>query len=152
MKRTITLTCVAVLCSSFFLLSVPYVQAQDDPGNRGPCSLKTLKGSYGTLFNGFVLDFPNPGQNPIVIEARDTYDGAGNMTEDGANMLSGTTQFEAHGTGTYEVNPDCSGALHVDLGGGYCVDSKIQIVQRGNEILGILTTNTFTVSFYSQKQ
>jgi len=76
MKRTITLTCVAVLCSSFFLLSVPYVQAQDDPGNRGPCSLKTLKGSYGALFNGFVLDFPNPGQNPIVIEARDTYDGA----------------------------------------------------------------------------
>jgi len=114
--------------------------------------LKTLKGSYGTLFNGFVLDFPDPGQNPIVIEARDTYDGAGKMTEVGASMLSGTTQFAAHGAGTYEVNPDCSGALHLDLGGGCCVDSKIQIVQRGNEILGILTTNTFTVSFYSQKQ
>jgi len=152
MKLTITLTCVGVLCSSFFLLSVSYVQAQDDQGNDRPCSLKTLKGSYGTLFSGFVRDFPDPGQNPIVIEARDTYDGAGNMTEVGASMLSGTTRFEAHGTGSYEINPDCSGALHLDLGGGCCVDSKIQIVQHGDEILGILTGDTFTVSFQSKKE
>src|SRR5215472_4811566 len=87
MKRMITLTCVVVLCCSFFFLSVPYMQAQDNQGN-GPCSVKTLKGSYGTLFNGHVRDFPDPGQNPIVIEERETYDGAGNMTTVSASMLS----------------------------------------------------------------
>ena len=81
MKLTITFTCVVVLCSSFFLLSVPYLQAQDDQGNGRPCSLKTLKGSYGTLSTGFVRDFPDPGQNPIVIRSLDTFDGEGHMTE-----------------------------------------------------------------------
>ena len=88
MKHIVTLTCLAVLCCSFFLLSVPCGYAQNDQGNGPPCSLKTLKGSYGTLFNGHVRDFPDPGQNPIVIEERETYDGAGNMTTVSASMLS----------------------------------------------------------------
>ena len=152
MKLTITLTCAAVLCSSFFLLSVPYVQAQDDQGNGRPCSLKTLKGSYGSLYTGFVRDFPDPGQNPIVIRSLDTFDGEGHMTEVGNSMLSGTTQFEGGGTAAYEVNPDCSGAYHLNLGGGCCIDARFQIVQNGTEVLGILTTSSYTVSFHSQKQ
>jgi len=50
----------------------------------------------------------------MVIEARDTYDGAGHMIETGASMLSGTTQFEASATGTYNVKPDCSGSLQLN--------------------------------------
>ena len=136
---------VAVLC--YFLLLAPCVQAQDDENGRR-CSLQTLKGSYGTLFTGHVRDFPDPGQNPIVIEARDTYDGAGHMTETGASMLSGTTQFELTTTGTYNVNPDCSGSQ--ELPG--VASTKFQIVKHGTEILGILTTGSFTVSFHSEKQ
>ena len=136
---------VAVLC--YFLLLAPCVQAQDDDNGRR-CSLQTLKGSYGTLFTGHVRDFPDPGQNPIVIEARDTYDGAGHLTETGASMLSGTTQFEATFTGTYTVNPDCSGSQ--ELPG--VASTKFQIVKHGTEILGILTTGSFTVSFHSEKQ
>lgn len=136
---------VAVLC--YFLLLAPCVQAQDDENGRR-CSLQTLKGSYGTLFTGHVRDFPDPGQNPIVIEARDTYDGAGHLTETGASMLSGTTQFELTTTGTYTVNPDCSGSQ--ELPG--VASTKFQIVKHGTEILGILTTGSFTVSFHSEKQ
>ena len=76
--KNIIATYVAVLSCSLLLLAGPCVQAQDNQQeDGGRCSLQTLKGSYGTLFTGHVLDFPDPGQNPIVIETRDTYDGAG---------------------------------------------------------------------------
>jgi hypothetical protein len=144
MKNTIA-TCVAVC---LLLLAIPCVQAQENSEDGGRCSLKTLKGSYGTLYTGRVRDFPDPGQNPIVIEARETYDGAGHVIETGSSMLSGTTQFEGTNPGTYKVNPDCSGSEEFPG----VASTKFQIVKHGTEILGILTTGSFTVSFHSEKQ
>ena len=146
MKNTIA-AYVTVFCYSL-LLAAPCVQAQDDQENGRHCSLQTIKGSYGTLLTGHVRDFPDPGQNPIVIEARDTFDGAGHFTEIGASMLSGTTQFEGSSSGTYTVNPDCTGSY--ELPG--IASAKFQIVKHGTEILGILTTLSYTVSFHSEKQ
>jgi hypothetical protein len=147
MKNTIA-TYVAVLSCSLVLLAGPCVQAQDDQENGGRCSLQTLKGSYGTLYTGHVRDFPDPGQNPIVIQASETYDGAGHVTETGSSMLSGTTQFEGSSNGTYKVNPDCSGSEEFPG----VASTKFQIVKHGTEILGILTTGSYTVSFHSEKQ
>jgi hypothetical protein len=144
MKNTIA-TCVVV---SLLLLAVPCVQAQENSEDRGRCSLKTLKGSYGTLYTGYVRDFPDPGQNPIVIKARETYDGAGHVIETGSSMLSGTTQFEGTNPGTYKVNPDCSGSEEFPG----VASTKFQIVMHGTEILGILTTGSYTISFHSEKQ
>lgn len=144
MKNPIT-TCVA-LC--LLLLPVPCIQAQENSEEAGRCSLKTLKGSYGALYTGFVRDFPDPGQNPIVIQARDTYDGAGHVTEIGSSMLSGTTQFEGNNNGTYKVNPDCSGSEEFPG----VASTRFQIVKHGTEILGILTTGSYTISFHSEKQ
>jgi hypothetical protein len=147
MKNTIA-TCIAALSCCLLLVAVPSLQAQDDQENGRRCSLQTLKGSYGTLYTGFVRDFPDPGQNPIVIQARETYDGAGHVTETGSSMLSGTTQFEGSSTGTYKVNPDCSGSEEFPG----IASTKFQIVKHGTEILGILTTGSYTVSFHSEKQ
>jgi len=144
MKNTIA-TCVAVC---LLLLAVPYVLAQQDSEDGGRCSLKTLKGSYGTLYTGYVRDFPDPGQNPIVIKARETYDGAGHVIETGSSMLSGTTQFEGTNPGTYKVNPDCSGSEEFPG----VASTRFQIVKHGTEILGILTTGSYTISFHSEKQ
>jgi hypothetical protein len=68
MKNTIA-AYVTVFCYSL-LLAATCVQAQDDQENGRHCSLQTIKGSYGTLLTGHVRDFPDPGQNPIVIEVR----------------------------------------------------------------------------------
>jgi hypothetical protein len=144
MKNTIA-TCVAVC---LLLLALPYTQAQENSEDGARCSLKTLKGSYGTLYTGHVRDFPDPGQNPIVIQASETYDGAGHVTETGSSMLSGTTQFEGSSNGTYKVNPDCSGSEEFPG----VASTKFQIVKHGTEILGILTTGSYTVSFHSEKQ
>ena len=147
MKKTIA-TYVAVLSYSFLLLPGPWLQAQDDQEDGARCSLQTLKGSYGTLYTGHVRDFPDPGQNPIVIQASETYDGRGHVTEMGSSMLSGTTQFEGRSNGTYKVNPDCSGSEEFPG----VASTKFQIVKHGSEILGILTTGSYTVSFHSEKQ
>jgi hypothetical protein len=148
-KRRSTWTMfMGLLIAALGLVAGPCVQAQDEQENARRCSLQTLKGSYGTLFTGHVRDFPDPGQNPIVIEARDTYDGAGHFTETGASMLSGTTSFQGRSTGTYKVNPNCSGSQ--ELPG--VASTKFQIVKHGTEILGILTTRSYTVSFHSEKQ
>ena len=144
-----TATCAAVLSACLLLLSVPRIQAQDGDGDPTRCSLQTLKGSYGSLYTGYVLDFPNPGQNPIVIQGTDTYDGAGHISQSASSMLAGTLQFETKdATGTYTVNTDCSGSFQVkDL-----PSASFRIVKHGTEILGILTTQPFTISFHSEKQ
>lgn len=148
MRNTIA-TYVAVLSSCLLLIAVPCLHAQNDQGEGTHCSLQTLKGSYGVLSSGFVRDFPDPGQNPVVLEALDTFDGAGHMTETAASMLSGTTQFEVNDApGTYTVNPDCSGSL-VLTG---IASQKFQIVKHGAEIVGIVTTPSYTIAFRSQKQ
>jgi hypothetical protein len=141
-------TYVAALSSFVLLIAVPRLHAQDDEGNSAHCSQQTLKGSYGKLYTGFVRDFPDPGQNPIVIQARDIFDGEGHVTETGSSMISGTTQFDVTASGTYTVNPDCSGSLELTGVAG----QKFQIVKHGTEILGIITTDSFTISFRSEKQ
>jgi hypothetical protein len=147
-----TIRCLGIAVAVLSLAYGIQTQAQDEHGNGARCSLQTLKGSYGTLATGFVRDFPDPGQNPIVIQGRDTYDGAGHVTTTASSMLSGTTQFEVNGaTGTYKVNPDCSGSTeYTNL-----PSQKFQIVKHGTEILGIVggpNADSFTISFHSEKQ
>ena len=148
MRNTIP-TCVAALSFCVLLIAGPCLHAQVDEVKGTRCSLQTLKGSYGTLSTGFVRDFPDPGQNPFVGEFHHTFDGAGHVTETGATMLSGTTQFAVNeAPGTYTVKPDCSGELEIT--GIY--SAKFQIVKHGTEIVGIVTTPSYTISFRDEKQ
>jgi len=78
------------------------------------CSLATLTGAYA--FG--VTDYNNPTPPPIrVVGGIKVFDGKGNFTQ--RDYLGGTSPavFAPAGTesGTYTVNPDCTGSLDIHL-------------------------------------
>jgi len=84
-------------------------QARDTGrGDDGRCSNKTLSGDYGLIVEGTIL---GPGflLRGVVLQH---YDGKGNITQVDHVVVDGMSPpLEwTPGTGTYTVNPDCTGA------------------------------------------
>ena len=97
---------------AFALLLIPqHALAQDDDH----CSNATLKGEYASYISG-VRSLFGVTENFVGISIRD-YDGNGNFTEEWASfhgattgVQGGTAQPGSPLSGTYTVNPDCSGS------------------------------------------
>jgi hypothetical protein len=128
------------------------VQANDNDGNDDEngraCSLHTLRGRYGTIPTGTVI-----GVGPIAILIQITYDGAGNFTQFDTVSINGTTTTQrGQETGTYTVNPDCSGSQTIFFPGGSPITSDFVIVNHGRELVGVVVTNGYTITFDSKKQ
>jgi len=87
--------------------------AMADPGS-GHCSTRTLFGDYGGATEG-VLILPGGLQLPFRAVEMNHFDGLGNLTSvehvvvNGAPLSPGTEWTS--GSGTYSVNPDCTGTM-----------------------------------------
>jgi hypothetical protein len=112
--KTFTIAAVAALA----LGVAPTAKAQDKA-----CSKATLKGTYTHIATGF---FTSPGSmaTPFAAVSTITYDGNGAFTETGILSLNGNIvppQTDpalvqtVTGTGTYTVNPDCTGTYTVQI-------------------------------------
>jgi hypothetical protein len=82
--------------------------------NGGRCSNRTLWGDYGGSVEG-VLIVPGPGQLPFRAVVMNHFDGRGNLTAVEHVVVNGipvnpTTPWTP-ATGTYTVNPDCTGTM-----------------------------------------
>ncbi len=99
-----------VLVLSLVLLATTVVAQTNAANDSTPCSLATLKGTYGVLEQGTIvaqLPFFPPPPLPVVLAANATYDGAGN--ESGTFKISvGGGPIAGTFTGTYTVSSDCT--------------------------------------------
>ncbi|WP_035348412.1 hypothetical protein [Edaphobacter aggregans] len=81
------------------------------------CSNRTLDGDYGFTIEG-LLGIPGPGiqVRGVVLQH---YDGNGNITQVDHVVIGGMVPPEEWrpGTGTYTVNPDCTGKATLFPGG-----------------------------------
>ena len=106
----------------------------DEQGRWRQCSDATVRGDYGIQIQGTR---PAPGgltEAVIGIVLRN-YDGQGNFTQ--VSNLKGSiagTNPDAHGFGTYEVNPDCTGIIRFQPGPGILIEERLVIVDNGREI------------------
>ena len=76
---------------------------------KGPhCTLATLHGTYLYENGGVEIGGSTPG--PLSGAGAETYDGKGGITFIGSGSSNGTAFRFQTGTGTYTVNPDCTGA------------------------------------------
>ena len=82
--------------------------------NGGRCSNRTLWGDYGGSVEG-VLIVPGPGQLPFRAVVMNSFDGRGNFTAVEHVVVNGVpvnpTSPWTPATGTYTVNPDCTGTM-----------------------------------------
>ena len=100
----------------------------------GTCSNSTIKGTYAYIIHGQVF-LPN---GPILLIdglAKTTYDGEGNLTELGAVAVNGNVAPGwVSNTGTYSVNPDCTGTVTETNGDRPQIHLQMIVAQSGNKI------------------
>jgi hypothetical protein len=106
-----------------------------DQGRTRNCSTGILRGRYGLSLTGTIV-----GLGPAAE--------IGSITFDGAGSLSGTLTASFNGqsvprtaTGTYVVNPDCTGTIAADVTPGGPINLNLVAVDAaGHKALLIVTT------------
>jgi hypothetical protein len=123
------------------------------------CSNATLRGAYAFRISGETFV---PGTNTIVVHndgvAMTTFDGMGGLTQVDWIMRNGAADsvhensygFHDQESGTYTVNPDCTGHAEIDFAStGAVIKLKFVLAEHGRVIHTIVTslapTGTFTV-------
>jgi hypothetical protein len=146
MKR-ITRSMVAGLClAGALLLALSYRQAgvasaATNAGKKSGCTLANLEGPYATVATG-----TNPG-GPMVAVGVYTFDGKGNLSLVDDASLNGDIRLGRMRTGTYTVNPDCTGTLTTPA-----QDAHLVLADEGREVnyINIRPGNVITGVFKKQ--
>jgi hypothetical protein len=130
-----------------------HAKDKDDENDRCPrsCSNETLEGCYGTEITGSIVAFGPVG--PVADVGVLTFDGDGNVSQVSTVSLNGTILQGRASTGTYVVNPDCTGslALHLPPPAG---ESSLNfvIVNKGKELNLINTGNGRVLAGVAKRQ
>src|SRR5882762_8357065 len=102
--------------NSPFLLALALVASSTLMSHASTCSNSTIRGSYAFTIHGQVF-LPNGSTLLIDGLAKTTFDGDGNLKQLDAVAANGNV---APGwrvsTGTYSVDPDCTGTVTVSNG------------------------------------
>jgi hypothetical protein len=116
------------------------VYAED---NSQACTDRLIKGVYGFTIEGTKLGGRGP-VGPQVGVAMTQYDGHGNLTQIDTVTISGIVVADfthAPATGTYTVNPDCTGTFNLDFTDGRPpVSANFVVVESGSEIDSIVVS------------
>ncbi len=118
----------------FFLLTLVVVGSQSLTAHASSCSNGTIRGSYAFTIHGQVF---LPSGSTLLIDglAKTTFDGNGNLTQLDAIAVNGNVAPGwASNTGTYSVNPDCTGTFTVTNGNQPPVHLQMIVAQSGNTI------------------
>ena len=141
MKRsTIAKTFVAAAVTALALGTVPAAKAQ----NRG-CSTFTLRGTYADKDTGFIT-----GVGQFAGVNIETFDGRGGLTGSGYSSLNGAISSGTY-SGTYTVNPDCTGNYTVQFSGIPPIHAFFVIDEGGNELQVLITDSGNTITCVAKK-
>ncbi len=148
--RSLVLASLAICFALALVLTKPAHVVKAQSG----CTVATLSGSYGYLLQAFFLPHERTPVASALVAAEigvQTYDGTGNTS--GSETVNGAgTIFHRTYTGTYSVNPDCTGSVTLNLDNGVTVTGSFTIVDGGKEIEVLNTTTSGPVEFGSQKK
>jgi hypothetical protein len=121
-------------CNSPFLLALALVVSSPLMSHASTCSNSTIRGSYAFTIHGTVFV---PGGSTVLLDglAKQTFDGDGNFSQvdavaDNGNLPPGWRP----GSGTYSVNPDCTGTQTIVVPGIPDVHLQFIVAQSGNRI------------------
>jgi hypothetical protein len=137
----------SMVCALALIASTVALHAQTGTS----CSNDTLKGTWGVFINGtrpapsvlpaFGLYFPGTIEQVAGL-ALQTFDGNGNFTQTDnvKGSLSGILP-DRPGSGTYSVNPDCTGTFTLIPGpGAPPIVNRFIIVDGGKEFRAVVTS------------
>ena len=119
---------------SLLLLTLALAASSTLTVHARDCSDWTIRGTYAATIHGQIF-LPNGFTLLIGGIAKTTYDGKGNLTQvdavaDNGNVAPG---WRAE-TGTYSVNPDCTGTQTIVVPGQPDLHLQFIVAQAGNTI------------------
>jgi hypothetical protein len=119
---------------SLLLLALALAAMSSLTAHAGVCSNSTIRGTYAFTIRGQIVLPDGP---TLVLHglAETTFDGKGNLTELDAIAVNGNVAPGwASETGTYSVNPDCTGSWTVTHGSEPDVHFQMIVARSGNTI------------------
>lgn len=125
--KSFTIAAVAALA-----LSVAPTAKADDKG----CSTASIIGTFAVTTTGFNVAAPDPVGPAFAQISMQTFDGNGGTTNAGMANTNGKVG-QANNTGTYTVNPDCTGTFTLTVGQGHLSTWFFVIADNWNEIRAI---------------
>ena len=120
--------------NSPFLLALALVVSSPLMSHASACSNSTIRGSYAFTIHGTIF---LPDGSTVLLDglAKQTFDGNGNFTQVDAVAVAGNlTPGWRPGSGTYSVNPDCTGTQTIVIPGNRDVHLQFIVAQSGNTI------------------
>jgi hypothetical protein len=147
MKRSTTAKAFAIAAVTALALTVAPMAKAEGKG----CSNATLKGTFADKDTGF-LTAPPAMAGPFAGVSIQTYDGNGTLTTTGIASLNGTI-VPVTSTGTYTVNPDCTGTYTVQISPiGLTAHGFFVIDDSGNELQIIVTDPGTVITCIARRQ
>lgn len=138
--RLFNLACVIALTVLCF---TPSLAAQEPHS----CNDANLKGDYGLLGQGIRM-LPGGVMETFVTVAMVSYDGNGNFTSNGTSHGSVSGVRTTSASGTYHVNPDCTGSetTIIPVPGVPPLEDNFVIVAHGQEVRTLVTSPLTTIA------
>jgi len=120
--------------NSPFLLTLALIVSSPLISHASACSNSTIRGSYAFTIHGTIF-LPNGSTLLIDGLAKQTFDGDGNFTQVDAVATNGNLPPGWRpGSGTYSVNPDCTGIQTIVIPDNPDVHLQFIVAQSGNTI------------------
>ena len=138
---------------SLFLLTLGLAALSTSTAYARPCSNQTLKGTYANSLHGLI--YPPDGSAPLVLAGvvKATYDGNGTFTQVDAVGVngSGVTGGWRPGSGTYLVNPDCTGTSTIVIPGMPELHTQFVVSPSGNTLHFVVIDRGFATAGDSER-
>jgi hypothetical protein len=154
MKRILSLFLALAVSATLVLVATTSKASDKAVHDRGVCSDATLTGSYAAKGTGFLplgSDVKDR-EVPIAAVGVDIFDGAGSVSTGYTLAVGGVSTPGLTGTGTYTVNPDCTGSMSFTTGDAAGITSNLVIISNGTEFFEIFTSPASTVTGDAKKQ
>ncbi|HVI77084.1 MAG TPA: hypothetical protein VM715_02745 [Candidatus Acidoferrum sp.] len=117
-----------------FLLAFALIVSSPLISHASACSDSTLRGSYAFTIHGSII---LPDGSTLLVDglAKQTFDGNGNFRQVDAVAVGGNLPPGWRpGSGTYSLNPDCTGSQTIMIPGNSDVHLQLIVAQSGNTI------------------
>ena len=129
------------------LLFATAIRAQDGPFQT-VCTNATLEGDFGFIVTGTRPSAPGGPVETVVGVAITHFDGNGSLTQTDNihGSVTGLAAPNRQGTGSYTINPDCTGTMKLSNPGSPTLTLAIVVVGDGNEVRAAVMDPTASVS------
>lgn len=119
---------------SLLLLILVLAASSTLTAHASGCTNRTIKGAWIQALHGLIF-LPDGTSLVLTGVTKTTYDGLGNSTElDSSGVNGSVPPGWRTGSGTYIVNPDCTGTETISFPGQADIHTQFIVAQSGRKI------------------